>query len=140
MNARSGPEQHSEESGRRYDDQRFRPVERLRKRPQFLRARRRGIRREGRHVIINLVGNDCGHPRLGVTVSRRVGNAVVRNRYKRRLREIFRLHKRQFGEAHDVVIIVKAGANPTFDELKRDVLSTVRRALDAERKRSRRGE
>ncbi len=117
-------------------DERFRPSERLRKRPQFLRARKKGRRKEGRWVVVYAVDNDVGHPRVGLTVSGRVGNAVVRNRWKRRLREIFRRGKQHFGEAFDVVIIVKpGGGHPDFDDLRRDVYNTVRRARTAYRDR-----
>ena len=110
-------------------DLRFRKSERLTRRPQFLEARRQGRRAEGRWVILYLAENQLDHPRLGVTVSKRVGNAVVRNRWKRRLREIFRHQKREFG-AHDVVIIVKRGAEtPTFEELQADVLKALKRGL-----------
>lgn len=118
------------------DDEKFRSAERLKKRPQFLRARRNGWRQQGRRVIVYVVANDAGHPRLGVTVSRRVGNAVVRNRWKRRLREIFRRGKHHFGDSHDVVIIAKAGAElPPFDQLREDVYQTVRRAVGSYRDR-----
>lgn len=117
-------------------DERFRKSERLRKRYQFLHARRRGRRAEGRWVVVYAVANDVGHPRLGVTASRRVGNAVVRNRWKRRLRDIFRRSKERFGASFDVVIIVKHSRQmPEFDALRRDVYKAVDRATGAGRGR-----
>ena len=49
-------------------------------------------------------------PRLGLTVSRRVGNAVVRNRVKRRAREWFRTSRERLAPGRDLVIIARAGA------------------------------
>lgn len=49
--------------------------------------------------------------RLGVTVSSRVGNAVVRNRLKRFVREIFRQHRSSLPRPVDVVVIAKTGAH-----------------------------
>ena len=116
----------------KFDDERFRKAERLRKRPQFLRARRDGWRQQGRWVIVYAVGNEVGHPRVGVTVSGRVGNAVVRNRWKRRLREIFRRGKHHFGDGHDVVIIARSGrGEPDYQQLRDDVYHTVDRAVDS---------
>ncbi len=47
--------------------------------------------------------------RLGLTVSKKVGDAVARNLVKRRLRELFRLHKGWFPPARDIVIIARPG-------------------------------
>lgn len=118
------------------DDARFRKAERLRKRPQFLRARRQGRRGGGRWVVVYAVPNDVGYPRLGVTASRRVGNAVRRNHWKRRLRDIFRRHKSRFGPGLDVVIIVKSGKGvPSYDQLRDDIFRALGRArADLERR------
>lgn len=117
-------------------DDGFSKSQRLQKRHQFLHARRRGRRAEGRWVVVYAVPNDVGHSRLGVTASRRVGKAVVRNRWKRRLREIFRRNKNRFGDRFDVVIIVKHGRSmPEFEALRRDVYKAVGRAIKAGRRR-----
>ena len=56
------------------------------------------------------------YPRFGISVSRRVGNAVVRNLWKRRLREAFRMARPKFPESFDVVVIVRATGKPKIGE------------------------
>jgi ribonuclease P protein component len=51
--------------------------------------------------------NDLGHPRLGISISRRVGSAVRRNRIKRLLREAFRLRRNELPRGYDLVIVVR---------------------------------
>jgi len=58
--------------------------------------------------------NTLGHARLGLSVSRKVGNAVVRNRWKRLLREAFRLSRESMPSGIDLVIVPRAGAVPTL--------------------------
>lgn len=70
--------------------ERLLPAERVRRRADYLRCYRQGRRRQGRFVAIYYAPNDLGHPRLGITASRKVGGSVVRQRLKRRLREIYR--------------------------------------------------
>ena len=68
--------------------------------------------------------NGGGKNRLGLTVSTKVGCAVVRNRVRRRLREIYRLHEEQLAEGLDVVLVarVRAGGS-TYHQLERSFLS-----------------
>lgn len=62
------------------------------------------------HFLILVHHNSLNYARLGITASRRVGNAVVRNRIKRLLREFFRHNQYRFN-SYDLSIIVKKNIN-----------------------------
>jgi ribonuclease P protein component len=83
---------------------------RLRKRPEFLTLSRWGKKIYAPHFVIITKPNDRGEARLGITVSSKVGNAVVRNRVKRFLRECFRRYRHQIVPSKDVLIIARKGA------------------------------
>jgi ribonuclease P protein component len=104
--------------------------DRLRKRREFEECYASGVRVSGRHIQLFLLGGES-RPRLGVSVSRRVGNAVMRNRVRRRLREIFRRSRALFGSSPARVVV---NARPTaatapFAELSEDYRSALSRAL-----------
>ena len=82
---------------------------RLRRRRQFLAIQRDGSRRHTAHLVFVRRSGEMQWPRLGVTVSARVGNSVRRNRIKRLLREVFR-HQRTNLAPCDLVVIAKSGA------------------------------
>jgi len=84
--------------------------ERLLRRTEFVNVNRSGKRRHMRHFIAISGKNELGTTRLGVTASRKVGNAVKRNRAKRLIREFYRLHKARFPKGFDIVVIAKKGA------------------------------
>ena len=69
-----------------------------------------------------------GRPRLGLTTSRAVGNAVVRNRVRRHLREAFRRNRGAFALPLDIVIHVRPGADAaTYSALELELVSALRR-------------
>jgi len=68
----------------------FGPRVRLRARAQFVAVQDNGRRVASRYLTMLAIPNDAGHDRLGIIASRRLGGAVVRNRAKRRVRDIFR--------------------------------------------------
>ena len=84
---------------------------RIRRRSEFLTLQREGKRRHTPHLVV--IRNPATGPvsRLGVTVSSRVGNAVVRNRVKRLVREIFRQCREALVPPIDLVVIAKPGAD-----------------------------
>ena len=95
---------------------------RLRKRPEFLSLSRWGKKIYSPHFLIITKPNERGEARLGVTVSSKVGNAVVRNRVKRLLRECFRRHRHQIVPNQDVLIIArKAAVNLSWYEVESEI-------------------
>ena len=86
--------------------QRFR---RIRRSSEYHQAWKEGRRYQTTHFTV-IVRPGLEVSRLGITVSRKVGNAVCRNRLKRWFREQFRQHYKQFRQAVDISIIVKRQA------------------------------
>ena len=76
----------------------------------FRRAYNRGKSAADSRLALYVRGNGRRENRLGLTVSTKVGCAVVRNRVRRRLREIYRLHEDQVLGGRDVVVVARVRA------------------------------
>jgi ribonuclease P protein component len=110
----------------------FSKDDRLRKRREFEECYASGVRVSGRHIQVFLLADPPGgRPRLGISVPRRVGTAVTRNRVRRRLREIFRRSRSLFAgvPARLVINARPSSAAAAFSELLEDYRATVTRAL-----------
>ena len=106
--------------------------DRIRKRREFEECYASGVRVSGRHIQVFLLsGVSEGRPRLGISVPRRVGNAVERNRVRRRLREIFRRSRGLIGlaGARLVVNVRGSAASISFQELSEDYARALTRAV-----------
>lgn len=96
---------------------------RLLRRADFRRVYDEGQRRSASLCAVFLLTNGLTHTRLGITVSSRVGKAVVRNRIKRRLREVFRLNRAAIPAGWDIVVNPRPqAAEAEFSKLAREFL------------------
>ncbi len=88
----------------------FGKASRLRRRPEFLAVQDKGARINADCLLVVWRRNEGGCARLGLTVSSKVGPAVVRNRIRRHLREFFRHRQTEFPKGVDVVVIARTSA------------------------------
>jgi ribonuclease P protein component len=95
---------------------------RLLRSADFDRAMRSGRRASSEYLALFVSDNDVGRPRVGLAVSRKLGNAVVRNRIKRRLRELVRPLLTRTKGGRDVVIVARARAvDAEFARLRQEI-------------------
>ena len=71
--------------------------------------------------------NGLPHARLGLSVSRKVGGAVIRNRWKRLLREAFRLNRQKLPTGIDLIVIPRAGKEPMLASLSESLVRLAER-------------
>lgn len=103
--------------------------QRLRASALFTEAYRQGERFVGRHMVLWLRRGPGASLRLGVVSSRKVGNAVARNRARRRLREVYRRARAGLTGNVDIVIVARRGSvTAPFDQLREDWERLARRA------------
>jgi len=99
--------------------------ERLRKSREILNVLRKGKRKDTEYFTFYYLKNNLPYNRFGVIVSKKIGKAHVRNKVKRRLREIYRREKRTTG--YDIVLYAKpAIAEADFQQLKETYLKCLR--------------
>ena len=87
---------------------------------EFRRIYRKGRSAVSPCLVVYCQKNRRGQSRLGVTVSTKLGHAVVRNRVRRRIREIFRLSQGKMKQGYDIIVVARTrAAHADYWELKR---------------------
>lgn len=105
----------------------FRPEQRIRNRSQFLQLYREAQRFHTPYFVLYIRENKLEQSRLGITVSRKIGKPVARNRIKRRIREVFRQRCNDLQPSADMVVNAKRrAALAAFAELERSFCSAVK--------------
>ena len=106
---------------------------RILRRAEYLQIYETGRRIAGRSLVFFLRPGTGGAPRLGITITKKTGSSVVRNRLRRRIRELFR-RTRPFPAPVDLVVNVRPGAEKAPDrDLAEDFARLARRAEEAGR-------
>lgn len=103
---------------------------RIKQSRDFARLRRAGQRAAGGCLIANW-GRlpSAGHSRLGVITSGQLGNAVIRSRARRLLREVFRLHQHELAQPLELVLVARQSiVGKRFGAVEKDFLTTLRKA------------
>ncbi|MCP4599741.1 MAG: ribonuclease P protein component [Proteobacteria bacterium] len=98
---------------------------RLRKRAEYLRVQRHGHKVQSSAFIGLVLKRDTGQTRLGITTSKRLGNAVIRNKTKRLIKEAFRRGQMQLPDHIDVVVIAKKKATELDSDAVSNALATL---------------
>jgi ribonuclease P protein component len=86
-------------------DENFSPQERIRKKKDFLHLYKKGTRYRGKYFLLIYLSNEFAYSRVAVVASKKLGNAVQRNRIKRRFRTLFRRNKTLLQKPLDLIII-----------------------------------
>lgn len=109
---------------------------RLAKRREFLRVYEEGRRIFSRHTVLFYAPSGLPYSRIGITATRKLGKANVRNRLKRWTREVYRRQRGPLGldvRRFDFVVNVKpSAAEATFEEYAGDLVRAFRRAIRTE--------
>ncbi|MDX1946245.1 MAG: ribonuclease P protein component [Pirellulaceae bacterium] len=100
---------------------------RIRKQSEFDRVYAARVFAADDVLVVNGLASGLDHPRLGLSVSKKVGNAVVRNRWKRLIREAFRLHRAELPAGVDLVARPQKGAEPELAAICRSLPALARR-------------
>lgn len=95
----------------------------LKKNAEFQNVYQSGRSFANKYLVMYVKENDLGINRIGISVSKKVGNSVVRHRVKRLILESYRLHEDMFNSSLDMVIIARATAKDrTYHEIESAVL------------------
>lgn len=110
--------------------QRLEKERRVRRRGEFTRIMRRGsCAADGTLVLFAAPSSADRHSRLGVTIPRRTGGAVIRNRWKRLIREAYRTQRHAIPAGYDYIIRPKKDAQPSWKAIERSVPRLAQKAV-----------
>ena len=97
--------------------------ESLKKNSDFKNVYTHGKSFANKYLVMYVLENDLGINRIGISVSKKVGNSVVRHRVTRLIRESYRLHENIFNSGLDIVVIARNSASKvSYEEIESALL------------------
>ena len=101
--------------------------ESLKKNDQFREVYKRGKSLANKYLVIYVLENNLEINRLGISVSKKVGNSVVRHHLARLVRESYRLHEDMFNSGLDIVVVArKSAADINYHDMESALLHLFR--------------
>lgn len=97
-------------------------TEKLKNPAQFSNVYRNGRSKANRHLIMYILENNSSCNRLGISVSKKVGNSVIRHRVKRLIKESYRLQESVFNSGLDIVVVARGSASAVSYKEMEDAL------------------
>jgi ribonuclease P protein component len=98
-------------------------TESLKKNNDFLYVYRNGQSKANKYLVMYVLENGSDINRLGISVSKKVGNSVVRHHLKRLIKESYRLHEAMFNSGLNIVVVARAGAKDvSYFEIEKALL------------------
>lgn len=114
----------------------FSADQRVKSSDEFRRCYNSGQRAGDGHLLVFVVKNQLPHSRLGVSVSKKHGNAVARNRKKRLLREAYRLLQRELPSGLDLVVVPRQRTDSTLRDFQKSLkrlVAKLERRMESDR-------
>lgn len=99
----------------------FSKNDRLRSPADFKRVYDRKCSVSNQWLIVYACPNELGRTRVGLSVSKKVGNAVARNRFKRLYREAFRLTRAELPAGYDFILLPRSAREPELEDIERSL-------------------
>ncbi len=94
----------------------------LKKNYEFTRVYKNGKYKAGKYLVIYLLNNNLSYNRIGITLSRKIGNSVKRNRIRRLIRENYNICKDSLKTGFDLVILARGIIdNPNFNAIGKEI-------------------
>lgn len=91
----------------------------------------RGSCKKNKYFVIYKKNNHLKYDRFGISVGKKIGKAVIRNKYKRRIRNILDIYRKDYLNCQDYIIILRSRAlNLTYQELEKELLSLLTKEGD----------
>ena len=95
----------------------------LKKNNDFRKVYKKGKSLKDKYLVIYVLKNDMGINRLGISVSKKVGNSVVRHHITRLVRESYRLHEEMFHSSWDIVVVARvASKDKSYKDIENSMI------------------
>lgn len=100
----------------------------IKKNYEFRKVYNHGKSLANRYLVLYIYSNGLDNKRLGISVSKKVGNSVVRHRITRLIREAYRLNQSIFNNSYDYVFIARnASSNAQYHDIERSMIHLLKR-------------